>query len=130
MNLLNNYTRLLTSVLFEDKVFENVLNSKPDGIGFASVVRDRIYVMAIEAVWDLYFIRIQKHDILVHVECDLPNRKFRSVIFIKIKLYNRLFGNLVPGQQMKELARLINGLMDAIDGIDWPQFVLDIEEEN
>lgn len=127
MNLLNNYTRLLSSVLFEDKVFEDILNSKPDGIGFASVVRDRIYELTREVIWDLYFIRIPKHDLLVHIECDLPNRKFRSVIFIKIKLYDRLFGNLVPGQQFKELARLINSLTDAIDEVSWAQFVLDLE---
>ena len=128
MNLLNDYTRVLTSILFEGKLFESVINS---GIAenSAKVVKEEIRKTTKDVLWRLYMTGTEKEDFLVHVEFNYGDKKLRTIIFFKLRLYNRLFGKLIPDQQMRELARLINGLVDKIDSYDWAQFVLDISKE-
>lgn len=128
MNLLNDYTRILTSILFEGKLFESVLNS---GIAenSAKLVKDKMYKITKNVLWQLYMTGTEKRDVLIHVEFNYEDKKLRTIIFFKLRLYNRLFGNLIQDQHMRELARLINGLVDKIDSYDWAQFVLDLKEE-
>lgn len=115
--------------MFDGKLFEDVMNNSPDGIVFSKEVREELYDITKDAVWKTFMMCVEKEDLLVHVECNLPDREFRSIIFFKVTLYDRLFGKLVAGQHLKELARFINVLMDEIDTTDWAQFVLDIIEE-
>lgn len=128
MNLLNDYRRVLTSILFEGKLFEDIINS---GIaeGSAGAVKYEMYKITKNVLWQLCMTGVEKKELLIHVEFDYEEKRLRAVVFFRIRLYNRLFGNLIPEQQMKELARLINALVDKIDSYDWPQFVLDFEGE-
>lgn len=128
MNLLNDYRRVLTSILFEGKLFEDIINS---GIaeGSAGAVKYEMYKITKDVLWQLCMTGVEKKELLIHVEFDYEEKRLRTIVFFRIRLYNRLFGNLIPEQQMKELARLINALVDKIDSYDWPQFVLDLEDE-
>lgn len=128
MNLLNDYTRILTITLFEGKLFESVINS---GIAenSAKVVKDEMYKITKDVIWQLYMTGTEKEDFLVHVEFNYEDKKLRTIIFFKLRLYDRLFGKLILEQQMKELARLVIGLIKKIDSYDWAQFVLDLSKE-
>lgn len=128
MNLLNDYTRILTSILFEGKLFEDVINT---GIveNSARIVKNEMYKITKDVLWQLYMMGTEKKNLMVHVEFNYDDKKLRTIIFFKLRLYNRLFGNLIPDQKMKEMARLINGLMDKIDSYDWAQFILDLKED-
>jgi hypothetical protein len=128
MNLLNDYRRVLTSILFEGKLFEDVVNSDiPDGS--AGAVKREVYRITKDVLWQLCMTGVDKKDLLVHVEFNYDKKTLRAIIFFRNRLYNRLFGNLIPDQQMRELARIVNALIDRIDAFDWAQFVLDLEDE-
>lgn len=122
-NFLNNYARILTSILFEGKVFEDVVNSSPtEGAGAA--VKDKLYSIAQQTLWEVYMTGAEKRDFLVHIEFDYEGKRFKSIIFVKMKLWNRLFGNLIPDQKWMELARFVNALTERVDSVDWADFVL------
>lgn len=123
-NFLNNYVRILTSILFEGKVFEAVINSEPTE-GCAVAVKDKMYHITSDVMWELYMFRVPKRNFLIHVEFDYEGKRLKTIIFISIKLHDRLFGKLITEQKWRELARMFSALSEKINDFDWPQFVSD-----
>jgi hypothetical protein len=123
-NFLNNYTRILTAILFEGKLFEGVMNSSPTE-GSGQKVKNKLYSMANEVLWEVYMTGSDKKDFLVHIEFDYEGKRFKAIIFMSMKLWNRLFGNLIPDQKWMELSRYVNALTERVDSVDWAQFVLE-----
>lgn len=126
MNFINDYKRIMTTVLFEGKLFEDITNNEMSD-NATTVVRDKVNVVAKEVIWEVFITGVEIEDFFTNVEFDYEENKLRTILYFKKKLFNRLFGNLVPEQKSRELARLINALEEAMDDVDWAQLILDVE---
>lgn len=126
MNFLKDYKRILTTVLFEGKLFEDITNNEMSD-NATSVVRKKVNIVARRVVWEVFITGVEIEDFFTEVEFDYEENRLRTILYFKKKLYNRLFGNLVPEQRSRELARLINALEVAMDDVDWAQIILDVE---
>jgi len=127
MNLLNNYSRVLTIVLLEGKAFEDTFAAGEEG--WSKRVKAVIYKIFVEVVGDLYMAWMEKNDALVHIDIDHENKRLRAILFMDRRLYNKLFGRFIEEQQLRELAKLVKELQDRIWAIDWIEFILEIEED-
>jgi len=126
MNFLNDYKRILTTILFEGKLFEDITNNEMSD-NAASVVRKKVNMVARRVVWEVFITGVEIEDFFTSVEFDYEENRLRTILYFKKKLFNRLFGNLVAEQKSRELARLINALEKAMDNVDWAQLILDVE---
>ena len=128
-NFLNDYARILTSILLEGKLFEDVMNSSPTEDA-GDLVKERLYGIAVQTLWQVYMTGVEKRDFLVHVEFDYKGKRLKTIIFMRMKLWRRLFGNLIPDQKWMELGRFVSALTKNVDSINWGKFVLEPEREN
>lgn len=126
MNFIKDYKRILTTVLFEGKLFEDITNNEMSD-NATSVVREKVNIVARRVVWEVFITGVEIEDFSTRVEFDYEENRLRAILYFKKNLYNRLFGNLVPDQKSRELARLINALEVAMDDVDWAQIILDVE---
>jgi hypothetical protein len=126
MNLLNNYSRVLTIVLIEGRAFEDM--AKLGNEGWSKRVKSSIYNIFIDVVGNLYMAWMEKDDALVHIDIDHEKKCLRAILFMDKRLYNKLFGRFIEEQQLRELARLVKELQDRIWAIDWMEFILEIKE--
>lgn len=127
MNLLNNYSRIVTIVLLEGNPFEDTVAAGKEG--WSTRVKTLTYKIFIDAVADLYMVWMEKNDALVHVDIDNEKKRLRVILFMDKRLYNKLFGRFIEEQQIRELARLVKELQDRLWDIDWMEFILEIEED-
>ena len=127
INLLGNHKRLLTSVLFENKPFEDVFASDRE----EALKRVRIRVCRIfeNVVYSLYMRSIEEREAVVRTAANKEKKQLRTILYIDNNLYDSLFGKYIKEQQLIELAKLINLLIVEIAKVDWIEFVLGIEED-
>lgn len=119
---------MMTSILFNKQLFEDMANQGIDKKA-KHAVRDKIHNITGDSVWEVFLTGTEEKDYFVHVELNFEDKVFRSIVYFKLSLYDRLFGHLVQDQHTRELVKLVTTFTDKMDSIDWAQFVLDLDNK-